>query len=285
MIFEEYSHLRKRPIDVSLVVDQSDRFKEVYHFHSGIEMIYVHEGNGKIMIEQNVYRVMPGTLLFLRPFQPHFLQMEITPHKRYVRSLIKYEPMYIKSYLKSFSHLHHFHHYLCHAPAVIQIQQHLRPSLLDRFLKQYAEQFSDAPTTSQQLIERNTVFLVAFYQFILPLWKKTENRNVTFATEPAVVQVMKWIESHFHEDFKLETLAEAVHLSPNHLSYVFKKSTGTTITSILTVRRLRHAALLLKNSDLSIQEIGQQSGYPNFPYFCQVFKKHMGVSPSQYRTL
>lgn len=283
MIYEEYYELKQKPIDLKLAADGSNSFKKVYHFHPGIEIIYVHEGHGQIIIEQNVYPISPGTLIFVRPFQPHFLQMNITESNRYVRSLIKYEPDFFLAYLKPFPILDQFHNYLCHAPVITQIQKFLD---LNFFLRKYAEQFKKRIDSGVNLIERNTIFLLAFYQFIQPLWNHYSSISPsTFGDDPTIVQIIKWIDKNFHQEFNLNALAKIIHLSPNHICYLFKKSTGYTITDFLTVRRMKHAATLLKTSTLAVHEIGQRCGYSNHSYFCQVFKKNIGMTPSQYRVI
>lgn len=85
------------------------------------------------------------------------------------------------------------------------------------------------------------------------------------------------------EEFQLDVLAHAVHLSPNHVSAAFRQSVGTSITEYLTARRIRQACWLLRTSDVSVQEVGQSIGLSNFPYFCQLFKKHVGLTPYKFK--
>ncbi len=282
MIYEEHYELKQRPLVVKLAKDCSRIFKNVYHFHPGIELIYIHEGEGKLIIDQHVYPVVSGTLLFIRPYQPHFLQMNITKQKPYVRTLIKYEPNYFQDLLTPFPALSQFHHNLCHAPTIVQVQK--LPNL-EPFIQNYAH-LCEQHASEELMMERNTVFLMALYQWIQPQWEKVEHTaRMKTGSDPVIVQIMKWIDENFQSEFQLEALAAEIHLSPNHVSYLFQKSTGYTITSFLTIRRMQHAAVLLKTTSLSIQQIGQRCGYSNYSYFCQAFKKNMGMTPSQYRKI
>ncbi|MNY49646.1 Bifunctional transcriptional activator/DNA repair enzyme AdaA [compost metagenome] len=96
-------------------------------------------------------------------------------------------------------------------------------------------------------------------------------------------RMLAWIEAHYMEPFKLDELASAVHLSPNHVSTTFHQSIGSTITEYLTARRIRQACWLLRTTDLSVQDIGEAVGLSNFSYFCQLFKKHVGFTPYKFK--
>lgn len=272
----------KRPIELQLVVDRAAPYKEVFHFHPGAEIFYIHEGAGQVIVEQHMYEVKAGSLLFFRPFQPHYQQMEIGAEQPYVRSLFKYSPDYFAEFLKPFPSLYKFHDYLLHADAVLQIQQLPAAEQLDRFIRDFDRRFKSRPVSDD--LERNALFLPAFFQFVQPLWQaRGETGAQSSTTDPFVVGILKWIDEHYQEPFQLESLAPVAHMSPNHISYLFHKTTGKTITDFLTIRRMKQASFLLQTTSLSIREIGLRSGYTNFPYFCQAFKKHMGMSPGEFR--
>ena len=96
-------------------------------------------------------------------------------------------------------------------------------------------------------------------------------------------RMLSWIEDNYSKPFKLEELAQAVHLTPNHVSATFRQSIGSTVTEYLTARRIRQACWLLKTTDMSVQDIGEAVGLGNFSYFCQLFKKHVGYTPYTFK--
>jgi two-component system response regulator YesN len=94
----------------------------------------------------------------------------------------------------------------------------------------------------------------------------------------------EYIRKHFAEgNVSLNTVAEFVGLSPNHFSTVFSQETGETFIECLTRERLRKAAELLKTTAIRSSEIAYQVGYNDPHYFSYVFKKNLGLSPSEYR--
>lgn len=77
-----------------------------------------------------------------------------------------------------------------------------------------------------------------------------------------------------------ELLAQSVHLTPSHISATFRQAVGSTITDYLTAVRVRQACLLLRTGGKSVEEIGRVVGLQNTSYLCQMFKKHVGISPT-----
>lgn len=100
----------------------------------------------------------------------------------------------------------------------------------------------------------------------------------------AVVRSVKnYIESHYAEKITLESVAGEVFVSPNYLSGLFKKELGTGFSDYLTEVRLRKAKDLLADVKLSVEEVSLRSGYKDPRYFCSVFHRRTGMSPSEYR--
>ena len=93
------------------------------------------------------------------------------------------------------------------------------------------------------------------------------------------------MQSHVHEQLDLETLAEASNLSKYHFVKKYKELTGTTPINHFIHLKIERACHLLDASSQSIGEIAFAVGYEDAYYFSRIFKKMMGVSPSQYRNM
>lgn len=101
---------------------------------------------------------------------------------------------------------------------------------------------------------------------------------------PAIRRILEYMELHYSQEFSLTTLAEYMDRSPSYISKIFKQETGTTLVNHLAGIRCRHAVQMLKDTDLSIQEISSYIGYMDNNYFVKVFKKQFGLTPSEYRS-
>ena len=108
-------------------------------------------------------------------------------------------------------------------------------------------------------------------------------QNVYARDLPLVRKAMDFIEQNFSSDISLNLVAEKVHLSPAYLSRIFSRKTGVSFSEYLTEVRLKQAKQRLSLSNASIDEIAVATGFSSNSYFTAVFKKHAGLTPSEYR--
>ena len=108
----------------------------------------------------------------------------------------------------------------------------------------------------------------------------TEHKSTSNHT---ISMIKEYIDEHFHQNLTLEDLADLAHFSPSYLSRLFHNTTGLTLKTYITLKRLENAEYLLKNSSLNIHEIAFNCGFPNVSHFNRVFKAHTNLSPMEYR--
>lgn len=102
-------------------------------------------------------------------------------------------------------------------------------------------------------------------------------------TERAVDEAVRFIRSALHAELTLQDCAKHVHLSSNYFANVFKKVTGSTFVQFLTQERMEAAKRMLLEGK-QVQEISGEVGYEDRRYFSQLFKKHTGMTPSEFKS-
>lgn len=122
-------------------------------------------------------------------------------------------------------------------------------------------------------------------EFIIGLIKKIVDMDAAEVQDAKsmVCEIKKFIDTHFHEDIGLITVADHYHLNFKYLSKVFKNMTGLPFCEYLTMVRMDRAKMLLEETKLEITEIADSVGYSNQEYFYKVFKKTTGKTPGEYR--
>lgn len=100
-----------------------------------------------------------------------------------------------------------------------------------------------------------------------------------------VNQAKEYIKTHYESEISLEEVAEHVHMSVSYFSSVFKKEEGITFIKYVTNFRLGKAKTLLKDPQYNIGQIAHLVGYSDTKYFTKLFKKEVGLKPSEYRKL
>lgn len=108
-----------------------------------------------------------------------------------------------------------------------------------------------------------------------------------FTTKPhqnnAITLATKYIEQHLSEPITINELANVCHLHPTHFIRFFKSKTGQTPQNYVNYKRMELAKKLITQTDLSIGEVAEKTGFYDSMYFSKCFKKYYSVSPRTYR--
>ncbi len=91
-----------------------------------------------------------------------------------------------------------------------------------------------------------------------------------------------YIRDHYTEQISLQIVADAIDISPGHLSKSFKNIEKKGFSEYLTFVRLEKAKELMRKGDKSIQEIAYDVGFSDSNYFGKCFKKNEGITPKEY---
>lgn len=96
-------------------------------------------------------------------------------------------------------------------------------------------------------------------------------------------QAIEYIKNNYNEKLDLTTVAEHLFISSWYLCKILKKEIGSSFVEILNEVRIQKAKELLISSKYKIYQISEKVGYIDTPYFSKTFKKHIGMTPNQYR--
>ena len=108
--------------------------------------------------------------------------------------------------------------------------------------------------------------------------------TVTSMDEIFLKRAIETMENHMRdEEFNVEALAAALHMSRSALYLKLKALVGQTPQAFMRTLRLKRGAQLLRNGAGSIGEIAAEVGFWEPTHFSRGFKKQFGMSPSQYR--
>jgi two-component system response regulator YesN len=101
-----------------------------------------------------------------------------------------------------------------------------------------------------------------------------------------IEKVNLYIESQFAEPITLQMIADHVYLNTNYFCKVYKDVTGKTFNEYVTEVRLQKACELLDNNQgLQVAIVSELAGFGNKQNMIRAFKKNLGMTPSDYRTM
>lgn len=100
------------------------------------------------------------------------------------------------------------------------------------------------------------------------------------------VQIVMEIQNYVRQNYTtvdLNSAADAVHMSANYVSKIFKQNTGQNFSDYVLQVRMEKALELLRNPHYRIYEIGELMGYNYVKNFSRAFRDYYGISPREYR--
>lgn len=107
-------------------------------------------------------------------------------------------------------------------------------------------------------------------------------KGLPTAADP-VQQAKKYIADHCCDGITLESVADALHISPSHLARLYKDATGSTVKADINILRLERAKQILQMPGATVQAAADAIGMDDLTYFSHFFKKHTHMTPRQYQ--
>ncbi|XEC94807.1 AraC family transcriptional regulator [Paenibacillus tarimensis] len=263
----------------------TDNYQGYYHWHQCCEMLYVHEGAGRVVLDGDTFPIRPGMLFFFRPYQLHHVFANVNQDQPYTRTIFFFDPHLVDELLRPFSKRHALFKALCRG------QNKVKAFDLSSWREAVERNYDNYQLLRSQRIGEDVEDIALLILRNLDCMLRSQaaptehlQRAEESKTAGYAQQAMKWIDDHYQDGFHLDDLADALHLSKFYLSKLFHEETGTTLKAYITAVRIRHACRLLETTAKSVEMIGSEVGIPNSSYFAQVFKQEVGTTPLKYRT-
>lgn len=117
------------------------------------------------------------------------------------------------------------------------------------------------------------------------VYKSLCNRLIDKSKKPTMlIEVQKYINrSYYNEDLSIAEIANNLEVSQTYLIRLFKRELKMNFVEYLTNVRIKNAIILMRDPLLSLAEISTLVGYNTQHYFNNIFKRHVGISPQDYR--
>ena len=235
------------------------------HCHDQYEILFLIEGEGRYIVEGCEYTIMPGGVMFTRPFEYHCI--ELNREKPYERSLIQFslsglpdEIINLISTLNNNEGRGYFY----------------PPQDISRYISSTLERFELAVGFSEK--EREIYFRLLTSELILLLCSANVER-LTYDEEDIGTKVLKYINDHLERDVSLDNLSRRFFVSKYYLCRAFKKKNGVSIHGYITHKRVMYAKQLIDNGETA-SGAAYKVGFGDYSAFYRAYVKIVGKSPS-----
>jgi len=150
------------------------------------------------------------------------------------------------------------------------------------FLPELNDQVGKAIVWNRQHRDHH-VFFFGDFKWGLPTEDPTEE-DLAAQNNLIVEKAQEYVLANYaQKGLTLNEVAQRNHVSPNYLSYLFKKYTGTNLWEYVIKLRMEESKRLILTTDLRRYEISERVGYESPEHFSKIFKKYFGMSPSEMK--
>lgn len=98
-----------------------------------------------------------------------------------------------------------------------------------------------------------------------------------------IKSITDFIDEHIEEPLRIKYISQKLHISQSNLYKIFHKYFNCTVSDYINAKRIEKAELLLIETNLTIEDISQKTGFSSASYLSNLFKKTHGMSPLKYR--
>ncbi|MBC8079611.1 MAG: AraC family transcriptional regulator, partial [Gorillibacterium sp.] len=123
------------------------------------------------------------------------------------------------------------------------------------------------------------------FEWILSMMQVTDDDALQTQTNPIILKAKSYMKQALSQPITLDDVAAHVGVSKHYLCRLFLKFNELTPLEYMRRRRIELAASLIRNTEVSIQEIALQTGFDSSSYFGKIFRHYLGISPREYRMM
>lgn len=254
------------------------------HTHEFIEIVYIITGYGQHFINNTCYDVERGDLLFINFNQIHaFHSLE---EMSFVNILLK--PQFLSQELINSENALEIL-----ALASFEEFSSIIGGLMTKVSfhgKNLIEVEAIIENMAAEINEKNVGYATALKGYLHVLltkifreMRKEDEGQILQHVNKITPDILKYIEENCFEKITLNELAQKCFYNPSYFSRIFKEYYGKSLTDFIHEKRVMESLRLLKETDLSIEDICYRVGYKEKKQFYKIFKDILGVTPSKAR--
>ena len=235
------------------------------HWHDRMELLRFHEGTALVGYGDNTAQLSAGGLYIIPPKTPHTIRVIGDP-VHYDVLMFDLRQFYNETEICREKLTAVFDGRITFALTT------LHPEVLECFDRLYA--LCEEPSLEATGLAYRLMDLLLRHAMI--------RCADTPKGDPAILQVLEYMQEHYADELTVQQLAVRCGYSDAHFCRKFKQTTWMTPMKYLQIFRLEEAAKLLKQGRGNVSSVALQCGFPDPNYFTRCFKAHFGVPPRDY---
>lgn len=243
---------------------------------------YITDGEGFILPNNKMHQLKPGYLYLIPSFVQCNYHCTDSLQQYYVHftnqfstGLNIYDFISIKNETKALP----IDKYLFERIIQLNEEKQLKQSDPRQYEKENWSSSIEVQSESQSYLETIGILKQLLSRFMVET--KIEQKNLQQFSD--FRKVFQYINSNLDKEIRIEELADIAHYSFDHFTRVFKKTTGMLPLKYINLKKIEKAQILLLTTNMTQNQICDETGFNNLPYFYRVFQKHTGSTPARFR--
>lgn len=244
------------------------------HLNANRMLLYFMQGSGNLVVEDKAHRLQAGDVIITDSAE--LFHCSIDPGIYHERISLHIDPQYWKKFPCDMSPLFRIFTQRNKGVGNLIPAETVESSGLSAALMELFNLIQQNPPNRDMLVLSKLIQLLSLLDGLSGAVDTPSQK------EPLLHHVLCYLNAHCTEDISLTQVADAFHITPSYLAHLFKKRTGLSPWNYVILRRLQKANDLMTQG-LSAEEACYRVGFDNYANFFRLYKKHTGISPSQFK--
>ena len=237
------------------------------HCHDSYEILYVVEGRGKYLIEGAKFDLVPRSLVLIKPFEYHCVEVEADT--KYERFVIHFDTenvaLEIKDILERISNAEEY-----------DSGSYYSSGTLSNSIASTFERFKEI--TDLEAHEREIYAKLILSELIF-LLSATGNEPIAHDEHKIGAKVARYINEFLDKDISLDIIAKRFFVSKYYLCRIFKKYSGVSIHAYVSQKRVLYAKQLIESGETA-SGAAYKVGFGDYSAFYRAYVKALGKPPT-----
>jgi len=261
-----------------------DTFVDRFESHEPWELVYIDRGECYIIADDKRFLLSQGEMYFHKPFERHKLEMSkgvyanvlIITFSTASRAMRYFEGQKLQASLSTKQHIAAILHEATHT---FERPFHLPNG--GALAPKDGNSLWGGEQSIMIRLELMLIELVRKHRYYEESPKMFHNKEIV--TDDFCLRVIGYMESRLYEKMSMEELCRAISFSKSYVSKRFAGVCGYSVIDYFNMMKVQEAKRLIRETGKNFQEISECLHFSNAHYFSALFKKYVGMTPSQYK--
>ena len=262
-----------------------DDFVDTPQTHALWEMVYIDRGECNIVADDAAFPLRQGEIYFHKPYERHMIQVAkgMSPN------------IFIVAFECSSAAMRFFEGRKLQV--TMNTKQHIA-AIIHEASNTFELQTSDWHTGELKYKPGGSLWggeqtVLIRFELMLIEMIRANDKNVVSRTsgrsdkkiieDEFCLKIIEYMEGHINEKLSMDDLSRAMSFSKSYISKRFSSACGCSVIDYFTIMKVEEAKRLIRESNKNFFEISDMLMFSNSHYFSTVFKKQVGMTPTQYK--